>query len=276
MAAAALFVAVAVLASLIMCGAWLAVTGGSKFGWIDATWSFLVGLAGVIVSLVPVEGWEAVFWRQTIVAAVALVWSIRLGVHIVSRTLRGKDDPRYVALKEEWGANWRGRLFWFLQIQAAVALLLAVTIFMAARNPQEGLQWSDVAGLTLLVIAVIGEGTADAQLSRFARSTNARSTNDRDAVCDVGLWSLSRHPNYFFQWLGWLGYSVVAIGPSGTWPWGWSALLGPLMMYWLLTQFSGIPPLEKHMMQTRGAAYAEYRKRVNAFWPGLQRSRGAV
>ncbi|RFC68445.1 MULTISPECIES: DUF1295 domain-containing protein [Mesorhizobium] len=267
MCATAMFFAVAVLSSLVMCGAWLVVAGGSKFGWIDASWSFLVGLAGVVVSLFPIEGWEAEFWRRTVVATVALAWSLRLGLHIVSRTLRGKDDPRYVALKAEWGANWRGRLFWFLQIQAAVALLLAVTIFMAARNPQQGLHWSDLAGLTLLVIAVVGEGIADAQLSRFARNTN-----DRDAVCDAGLWSLSRHPNYFFQWLGWLGYAVVAIGPSGTWPWGWCALLGPLMMYLLLTRASGIPPLEKHMMQTRGAAYAQYQKRVNAFWPGFQRS----
>ncbi|MCO5063502.1 MAG: DUF1295 domain-containing protein [Rhizobiaceae bacterium] len=265
MSAVALFAALAVAMFLAMSGIWLAVARGAKFGWIDVVWSFLVGLAGLAASLVPTAGWEANPWRQAFVAMVALTWSLRLGSHIAVRTLHGKDDPRYLALKAQWGADWRWRIFLFLQIQAVVALLLSITIFLAARNPAHGAQWSDFVGLGLLFIGGTGEGIADAQLARFARRASAP-----DTVCDVGLWSLSRHPNYFFQWLGWLGYAIVAIGPSGTWPWGWCALAGPLMMYWLLTRVSGIPPLEEHMMQTRGAAYSEYRRRVNAFWPGPQ------
>jgi steroid 5-alpha reductase family enzyme len=133
---------------------------------------------------------------------VAALWSCRLGLHILRRTLKGGEDPRYAKLQEEWGQRWRGRLFLFLQIQAAAALLLTTTIFTAARNAAMGWQWSDIAGIAIIVIviAVVGEGIADAQLARFRSGV----TNG-GKVCDVGLWGLSRHPNYFFQWLGWVG-----------------------------------------------------------------------
>ena len=266
MAPASLFLAIAVALSLGMGAAWLAVARGMKSGWIDAAWSFLVGAAGVAASLAPVDGWDGDAWRRNVVAAVAALWALRLGAHIVARTLGGGEDPRYAALKETWGDAWRIRLFVFLQIQAAAALLLAATIFLAARNPVSVPQWSDFAGLALLMVAVVGEGIADAQLARYRRDPA-----NRQKVCDVGLWALSRHPNYFFQWLGWTGYAAVAVGPAGSWLPGWAALAGPAMMYWLLTRASGIPPLEEHMMRSRGEAYARYRRRVSAFWPAPQR-----
>lgn len=266
MAPAALFFAVAVFLSVGMALASLSVVRGASSGWVDTVWSFLLGAAALAVVAIPVDGWEGEPWRRSTVAVIAALWSLRLGSHILVRTRGGKDDPRYAALREEWGGGWRGRLFLFLQIQAAAALLLATTVFLAARNPAPGLVWSDIAGIALLAAAVIGEGIADAQLRRFGRDPS-----NRGKVCDVGLWSVSRHPNYFFQWLGWVGYAVVAIGPFGTWPWGWAALAGPALMYWLLVHASGIPPLEAHMMRSRGKAYAAYRARVNAFWPGPQR-----
>jgi len=263
MTPATLFLGLAILLSLGMAAVTLAVLRGAKSGWVDAVWSFLVGIAGVAAALAPVEGWPGDPQRRALVAIAAALWSLRLGLHIAARTLRGGEDPRYAALREEWGDDWRSRMFRFLQIQAAVAFLLATTMFLAARNPASGLQWSDFAGLAVLLAAVAGEGVADAQLARFRRDPA-----NKGKVCDAGLWGLSRHPNYFFQWLGWVGYAVVAIGPSGTWPWGWAALAGPVFIYWLLTRASGIPPLEAHMLRSRGRAFAEYSERVNAFWPG--------
>ena len=265
MGPAALFLILAAGVSLAMTLAWLCVVRGGKSGYVDATWSFVVGAAGIAAALMPVSGWEGDVQRRIIVAVIACLWSFRLGLHIVMRTSGGGEDPRYARLRQEWGDGWKRQLFVFLQIQAAAALLLAATIFLAARNPAPGLQWSDIAGIAILILAVLGEGLADAQLTRFRNNPQ-----NKDKVCDVGLWSLSRHPNYFFQWLGWGGYAVIAIGPSGAWLWGWAALAGPAFMYWLLVHVSGIPPLEAHMMRSRGAAFAAYVKRVNAFWPGPQ------
>ena len=78
---------------------------------------------------------------------------------------------------------------------------------------------------------------------------------------------MSRHPNYFFEWLGWLAYPLFAIDLSGGYPAGWFALAAPAFMYWLLVHVSGIPPLEQQMLRTRGDAYRAYQQRTRAFVP---------
>jgi steroid 5-alpha reductase family enzyme len=93
---------------------------------------------------------------------------------------------------------------------------------------------------------------------------------NRGHICDSGLWSWSRHPNYFFEWVGWLAYPLIAIGP--TYSWGWLALAGPACMYWLLVYVSGIPPLEEHMQEVRAEAFREYRARTSKFFPSPPRS----
>jgi len=90
----------------------------------------------------------------------------------------------------------------------------------------------------------------------------------RGRVCDVGFWRYSRHPNYFFEWLGWLAYPLLAIDATRL-DWAWLSLSGPAFMYWLLVHVSGIPFLEKHMVRSRGDAYRAYQQRVSAFFPRL-------
>jgi steroid 5-alpha reductase family enzyme len=260
-----LLVAPALGLSVAMMAAWAVATRSGRSGWIDAIWSFAIGSAGVVAALVPLAPGEPTT-RQIVVAGMAAVWSLRLGWHIARRTMGGGDDPRYAWLREEWGAAFRPRLLLFLQIQAACGFLLAVSIMVAAHNPAPGLGASDGIGILVLIIAILGEAIADRQLARFRADPK-----NRGQVCDIGLWGLSRHPNYFFEWLGWLAYAVIAIG-SGHFAWGWLALCGPLLMYWLLVYASGIPPLEAYMLRSRGAAFRAYQARVNAFWPGPPRA----
>jgi steroid 5-alpha reductase family enzyme len=114
----------------------------------------------------------------------------------------------------------------------------------------------------LLAVATVGEAIADCQLRQF----KADPAN-RNAVCDIGLWSWSRHPNYFFEWLVWLAYPLIAIDWSGDNRLGWLTLLAPVCMYWLLVHVSGIPPLEDHMLRTRGVAFRAYQRRTSPFFP---------
>jgi steroid 5-alpha reductase family enzyme len=159
----------------------------------------------------------------------------------------------------EWGAAFQKRMFAFLMIQAAAAALLTLSMFVAARNPAPALRLADWAGIAILAVAIAGEGVADGQMRRF------RDRAQKGAVCDTGLWGWSRHPNYFFEWLGWCAYPVMAINIDW-WP-GWIALTGPVFMFWLLRYVSGVPPLEDAMLRSRGARFAEYQRRVSAFFP---------
>ncbi len=245
-------------------GWWLARQPG-RSGLMDVVWSLSTGIAGALGALVPVTGTPAtgaVPARQMAVAILALAWGARLGWHIWQRGRGGHDDPRYAQLRSEWGDNADLRLFLFAEIQALAAVILALAIAAAARNPAPFVQWSDLAGLALIAIAVIGEGIADAQLAAF----RARPEN-KGAVCEVGLWSASRHPNYFFEWLAWLAWPVIAIGPVPTLGWAWLTLAAPAMMYTLLVHVSGIPPLEAHMLRSRGEKFADSQRRISAFWP---------
>lgn len=262
----AIFVAAPGLA-VTMAVAWLVAVRSGRSGWVDAIWSFAVGIFGAFLALIPaVEGDNQL--RQWLVALLALAWSLRLGVHIVMRTVGdGRDDPRYVQLKQDWGSDFPSRLFWFLQIQAAAAFLLVLSIMVAAHNPSPAFGLSDSAGIALMLVAVGGEALADRQLRAFRADPG-----NKGEVCDVGLWGLSRHPNYFFEWLGWVAYAAIALGSPAAYPWGLAALAGPVLMYWLLVHVSGIPPLEAHMLRSRGDQFRRYQARVNAFWPGAPKS----
>jgi steroid 5-alpha reductase family enzyme len=248
--------------AVVMTAAWALAILTGKSGWIDTIWSFSVGGFGAVAALAPIP-YGGPSARQWIVAALAALWSLRLGLHIAQRTLSGGDDPRYAQLRKEWGENYRSRLFWFVQIQVAAALPLVLSIAVAAHEPSPDLKFSDWLGVATLLIAILGESIADWQLKTFA----SNPANKR-RICDVGLWSFSRHPNFFFEWLGWIAYPLIAIKLNNSYPQGWVALAGPVLMYWLLVQVSGIPPLEAHMLRSRGEAFRSYQARVNAFWPG--------
>ncbi len=244
----------------MMSFAWFIRFKTGQSGWVDAIWSFSVSLSGCVAAWAPFQ-LSALSLRQWIVGFCVSLAFLRLGADLARRARNSADDPRYLALQQSWGDDYRSRLYWFLQIQAVCGFILSLAVFVAARNPAPFGRSSDWFALGLVVISMAGETIADQQLRIF------KTTRNRLLVCDVGLWGMSRHPNYFFQWLFWIGITVMAINLDGDWPQGFIAIMGPLMMYWLLVHVSGIPPLEKHMMQSRPEAYAVYRKRVSAFFP---------
>jgi steroid 5-alpha reductase family enzyme len=108
---------------------------------------------------------------------------------------------------------------------------------------------------------------ADSQLRDF-RNDPA----NKGRIIETGLWRYSRHPNYFFQWFGWLAYPVIAIDLSGAYSYGLLALIGPAVMYWVLRYATGVPHLERHMERTRGDAFRAHQARVNIFFPGPRRN----
>lgn len=249
----------ALLLAAVMTAAWAVALRTGQSGWADAFWSFGTGAAGVLVALLPIEG--SLPERQWLIGAMVAIWGLRLGLHIAARTRSTHEDPRYAKLREQWGMDFPRRLLIFLLIQALCGLGLTLSVLAAAHVPRPALGARDLIGVALLAVAVLGEGIADRQLRAFGRNPG-----NKGKVCDAGLWGWSRHPNYFFEWLGWLAYPLIAIELSGYWL-GWASLVGPLLIYWLLVHASGIPPLEAHMLRSRGQAFRAYQRRTNAFFP---------
>lgn len=252
-------VAALLFAAVFMAGmmalAWRLSLDVDQSGWIDAIWVAATGGAGAALALAPVGPVGA---RNYLVALLLVVWAGRLAGHIAKRTVAGADDPRYAELKRQWGDQARPKLFTFLQYQAAAGFLLAVAA-MAAAHSGGAFRFGDILGLAIGLVAIFGETVADRQLREFRDAT-------RDGVCDHGLWALSRHPNYFFEWFFWLSLPLIGLDLDAPLGWGLVSLAAPVTMYVLLIRVSGIPPLETHMLRSRGDAYRAYQARVPAFW----------
>lgn len=262
------FAALATIAlslSIIMMGAWVVQQRTGNSGWVDTIWTFSVGLAGAASALWPLAN-SAPNARQWLVASLVAIWSLRLGTHIAVRTVGISDDPRYAAFAKEWGDNAPRRMFLFLQCQGFGSIPLVFAIFVAAHFPDDVLRWRDYLGALVLFLGIGGEALADSQLKQFRETPGHQGQ-----VCDVGLWRWSRHPNYFFQWLGWLAYPVIAVSPH--YGWGWASLLAPAFMYWILVYVTGIPPLEAQMLSSRGERYRDYQSRTSIFFPLPPRQR---
>jgi len=252
--------AMAVALSVIMSGAWLIRERTGNSGWVDTTWTAGVGVVGIGAALLlPPHNFPP---REMIVAVLIALWAARLGIYIAARSAKISDDPRYAKLAADWGEQASRRMFVFLQQQAFGSLPLVLAIYLAAKNPASGMRLQDYLGIAIVLIAVVGEAIADGQLRRFQSNPS-----NRGKILDTGLWAWSRHPNYFFQWFGWLAWPVIAIDLSGGYPYGWLALIGPAVMYWVLRYATGVPHLEAHMERTRGAAFAEYQRRTSLFFP---------
>jgi steroid 5-alpha reductase family enzyme len=256
-------VAIAVSLSVLMGIAWVVRERTGNSGWVDTIWTFAVGLTGAGSALWPVAG-EMPNPRQWLVAALVAIWSLRLGIHIAIRTAAITDDPRYAAFAKEWGVRSARRMFMFLQNQGFGSIPLVFAIFVAARVPLSTLRLQDYVGAAILFAGIAGEALADAQLKRFREQPV-----NKGRVCDAGLWRWSRHPNYFFEWFGWLAYPVIALSVNHPlqYPWGWATLLAPAFMYWILVYVTGIPPLEAQMLRSRGDRYREYQSRTSVFFP---------
>jgi steroid 5-alpha reductase family enzyme len=251
--------------SVVMTGAWLTWRRTKNSGWIDTTWTFGLGLVGFLAALLPFT--HPMDLRSGLVAAMAAVWSLRLGLHIALRTRGITDDPRYAKLVREWGPDSSRQMFWLLQKQALVSIPLALGMWIASATPSPPTAAQALIAILIFALAVAGEAVADQQLRRFRLQPA-----NKGRVCDTGLWRWSRHPNYFFEWLGWLSYPLLALDLSGNYPLTLLAFAAPLCMYWLLVHVSGIPPLEEHMLAQRGEAFRRYQMRTNAFFPGLPKA----
>jgi steroid 5-alpha reductase family enzyme len=264
-------ISMAIVLSFLMSIGWAVERRTGNSGWIDTVWTFSVGFVGVVVALAPLSTDAAENWpRRVLVAVAAALWALRLGLHIAARTSGVSDDPRYAALRDSYGANAGWQMWLLVQKQAVVSIPLVLAIFLAAHNVMAALRPQDWLAILVFAVAFAGEAIADRQLRRFRRDVPARG------VCDIGLWRWSRHPNYFFEWLGWVGYPLIAIDFTGAHLLGWLALLAPACMYWLLAHVSGIPPLEAHMLETRGEAFRDYQARTNAFFPWPPRTAAEV
>ena len=166
------------------------------------------------------------------------------------------EDGRYQQLRKEWAPHADRKFFWFFQFQGLSNVLLSVPFIISALNHETALGIAEYMGVVLWVISVTGEAIADRQLHVF-------KTKNKGLVCNTGLWRYSRHPNYFFEWLMWVSYSIFALGS----PYGYLGVISPLIILYLLLKVTGIPATEEQSLRSKGEAYKAYQRSTSAFIP---------
>ncbi len=248
-----LALAIALASAVAMAAVWAYAMRVRNVGYVDVAWSWLMAGAAVAAGLFS----QGALLPRAVVAVLGGLWGLRLGLHLWRRVSHEPEDGRYQALREEWNGS-PTKFFIFFQMQAVVVGLFSLAFLGAAANPQAAVNVWLIAAVAMWVLAVGGESLADRQLAAFRAKADSKGK-----TCRAGLWAWSRHPNYFFEWLHWFAYVLVAIGS----PYWWLALLGPVVMLAFLYRVSGIPWTEQQALRSRGEDYRRYQREVSAFFP---------
>jgi steroid 5-alpha reductase family enzyme len=225
---------------------------------VDSAW----GLGFILVAWLSL-GLRGNFGALQVVSAILVsIWGLRLFVHIASRNWRKPaDDQRYQALRAKWGegADTKAYRRIFL-LQGGLVLLVSAPMLALActRSTPNVLSY---LGWVIWVFGMAYEALADRQLATFI----AHRPKNSHAIMDKGLWRYSRHPNYFGEVVVWWGAALVAISASNWW-----GVIGALVITFLITRVSGIPPLEKRYDGNK--AYETYRSHTPVLIPRFIRA----
>jgi len=248
-------------ACLLFAACWLVAKRLDNWSIVDVVWSYGFALVGLqmLASHLAVRTLDG---PGVLMAVVTVLWSLRLGTHLARRVLGHLDqeDGRYLRMRAEHGDRMPARMAYFYFVQAVALTVLCLPLLSAspvgAPGSLRAIHW---VGLAVVLGALLIETVADAQLAAFKRDPA-----NRGQVCARGLWAWSRHPNYFGEWLVWVGFLLLSYNATFR---GLPGLLCVGVMYHFLTNVTGIPLTEAQLLKSKGAAYADYQARVPAFWP---------
>ncbi|WP_369213198.1 DUF1295 domain-containing protein [Streptomyces flavofungini] len=222
---------------------------------VDIAW----GLAFTAVALVglAVSAGHGDDGRRLLITVLTCVWGLRLAVHI---TLRGRghgEDPRYAAMLAKAPGSRAAYAFRKVYLlQAALVWLVSLPV-QAASYVSGPMSAVAAVGTALWLVGLVFESVGDRQLARFKADPR-----NKGKIMDRGLWSWTRHPNYFGDFCVWWSLYLIVCDDLGA---AAATVVAPVVMSLLLTRGSGKALLERHMAERPG--YAAYRRRTSGFFP---------
>ena len=222
-------------------------------GVVDIAW----GLGFILAGAAVFAGFGNGGARQWLALALVLAWGGRLAWHIFRRNRGKEEDFRYAAWRRQWGKYFVIRSYMqIFMLQGLLLLLVISPVLLIVGQEQPSLKYLDGLGLLVWLTGFLFETVGDRQLAAFIRDPA-----NRGRIMTGGLWSWTRHPNYFGEAALWWGMGILALAA----PRGWLGLTGPLVITFLLLFVSGVPLLEKKYAGR--ADWEEYKKRTPIFFP---------
>ena len=226
---------------------------------VDIVW----GIGFLMVALLTFFVKIAFVTRHILVTSMIIVWGIRLATHITIRNRGRGEDFRYAKWRRDWGKWFVIRSFFqIFMLQGILLLIISYPVMLINHSAEAGIMFLDIAGLFIWLIGFLFEAVGDYQLSKFKGKAE-----NKGKVMTLGLWKYTRHPNYFGEVAMWWGIFLIALSVKN----GWTAIVSPLMITFLLLKVSGITMLEKKYAGNK--EFQEYAQRTSVFFPWLPKKR---
>ena len=253
---------------------------------VDIFWGFGFLLVGAVcLYLVPVKTPYMI-----LLAALPIIWGLRLTLYLGKRNLGHGEDKRYVNMRKRAEKKGTSEMTWRLKTllsvywgQGLLIMIVSAPVWVAMATGYDLHIWGEkigtddvvmtksieteigilaITGSFLWLIGFLFEMIGDAQLAAFLKKNKGYDgPADEKPVMDKGLWKYTRHPNYFGNACMWWGIWIVACAA----PFGWATIIGPIIMTLLLTKVSGRDLLERDMGRRKN--YQDYIKRTSGFFP---------
>lgn len=234
---------------------WLLQANRRNASYVDIGWT--LGLA--ICALVYALHTNGLLLRKMMILMLVCLWAGRLSALLIQRLIKDpSEDSRYAKIRADWKTNQNFKFLAMFLFQGLLDIVLSLPFVLICLNPSPTIAPLEVIGFLISIVGLSGEIIADEQLRAF----KAEPSN-KGKVCAVGLWNYSRHPNYFFEWVIWFGYFIFALSA----PWGFTAIISPLLMIVFLLKVSGIPLAEAQALKTKGEEYRRYQAQTSMFVP---------
>ncbi len=216
---------------------------------------------GIGISIVALHGYvfqsSSSILGQTLTLLI-IAWGIRLSLRIFLRNIKKTEDVRYKVWRETWGKWFYVRSY--AQVYLLQGFLMIVVgypaLHVSVYGAQETLSTLSYIGIGIWLVGFLFETVGDYQLDAFIKSKPPQG-----AILDTGLWKYTRHPNYFGEVTQWWGIWCMML----TVPYGYVAVISPLMITFLIFKVSGIPMLEKHF--EGNPLFVVYKEKTSAFFP---------
>ncbi len=249
-----LVIIAAICMFLFMSTIWLIAVKLDNYSIVDIIW----GITFIITTTVVLVYTGLYNVVSLTIAALVLIWGLRLSIYLFSRNAGKPEDYRYQDMRKKWGNKVKQTAFVrVFMLQGTVSLLFSLGIFLGISQSDKILaMWPVYLGVIVWVVGFLFESIGDAQLRAFIQKPE-----NKGKVITTGLWKYTRHPNYFGEATQWFGISIIACAV----PFGWISFISPLLLTFFLLKISGVPLLEKKNAKKPG--YAEYAAKTSVFVP---------
>ena len=231
-----------------------------KFYDITGTLAYLITLylASVLTSYSSGASLEP---RTLIIIGMVSFWALRLGIFLFIRVLKVGEDRRFREAKKSFSKY----LVWWTMSALWVFLTTANALTLIVNNKKLVNQPIFYLGLLIWFIGILFEIIADEQKRRFRLNEK-----NRGKFISSGLWSISRHPNYFGEIILWIGIAIISLPTLSGFQ--YVTLISPLFIYLLLTRISGVNLLEESSDKKWGdlQEYEQYKRETPILVPFIK------